>query len=115
MELVTIAEFDDSTKAHFARMQLEMEEIDAFLADLETISMDWLLGRAVGLIKLQVRDEDVERALDILSVRQKAAPDGDKGVRETISTRMIFWAILAAIAVILLIASTRFDSISGRS
>jgi len=36
-------------------LQLEGNGITVFLADAETVNMDWLLGNAIGNIKLQVR------------------------------------------------------------
>jgi hypothetical protein len=43
--------------------------IDAALADAETVSMDWLLSNAIGGIKVQVREEDAERAVAELGRR----------------------------------------------
>ena len=53
-EFVTIATFLTLPEAEAARLHLEMEGFPATLVDAEIVSMDWLLGNAVGNIKLQV-------------------------------------------------------------
>jgi hypothetical protein len=64
--LVTIATYRFPAEAEAARMFLEADGIQAFLADNETVAMDWLLGNAIGHVKLQVADGDASRAATIL-------------------------------------------------
>lgn len=113
MALVTVSEFDNPTMAQFAKLQLELGEIEAVLIDLETISMDWFLGGALGLIKLQAHEEDVEQALGILAkaaTKSSGEPSRSTGIG---STRMIFWGIVGAILVILVVAAIRFAFFSA--
>lgn len=64
--LVTVATFQYSFEAQFARGRLESEGIYCFLADENIVGIAWIYANAVGGIKLQVREEDAERALEIL-------------------------------------------------
>lgn len=63
----TIARFDSMPEAHIAMGRLEVEGIDAWLADEHLVQTDWLYSIAVGGIKLQVRAEDAQRAVEILN------------------------------------------------
>ncbi|HEY3787415.1 MAG TPA: DUF2007 domain-containing protein [Urbifossiella sp.] len=65
-KLVTIATFDQAAKARLAQNTLAEAGIRAIVADEGVVSMDWLLGGAVGWVKVQVMDEDSERAVDVL-------------------------------------------------
>ncbi len=65
-EPVTIAQYPFRTAAEAARLRLLSEGIPAFLSDAETVDMNWLLGNALGWIKLQVPSADAERAAAIL-------------------------------------------------
>jgi hypothetical protein len=65
-DLVTVATFEFLPLAEAARSHLVAEGIPAFLSDAETVYMAWSLGNALGYIKLQVPEEQAERARDIL-------------------------------------------------
>lgn len=65
-KLVTIARFDLAGQAHIAKNALEAVGIKSVLADEQTVSMDWLLSNAIGGIKVQVLEEDAERAVTTL-------------------------------------------------
>jgi hypothetical protein len=73
-KLVTIAAFDQVVQARMAADTLRAAGIDATVADAELVSMDWLLGPAVGGIKVQVRDEDADRA--VAELNQSFGEDG---------------------------------------
>jgi len=73
-ELVTVETYQFLPQAQFAKLQLEGNGIRVFLADAEVVNMDWLLGNAVGNIKLQVPGDQVERARNLLEeMRDKAS------------------------------------------
>ena len=59
-DLVTIATFSEPWMAHILRGALQAEDIPAFIAD-ENI----MLTAQLPVVRLQVRSEDVERALKI--------------------------------------------------
>lgn len=65
-ELMTVATFTTLPEAEAARLMLETEGIPAFLSDAEIVSMDWLLGNAVGNIKLRVPASFAEPAAALL-------------------------------------------------
>ena len=64
--LVTIATFDQPAKARLAQNALTEAGIKATVADETTVAMDWLLGAAVGWVKVQVLEEDSDRAVTVL-------------------------------------------------
>ena len=63
---VIVARFDTMPEAHIAMGRLEAEGIEAWLADEHLVQTDWLYSIAVGGIKLQVRPEQAQRAMQIL-------------------------------------------------
>jgi len=72
-QLVTVETYQFLPQAQAAKLQLEGNGITVFLADAETVNMDWLLGNAIGNIKLQVPAEHADRALTLLDeMREKA-------------------------------------------
>ena len=77
--LVTIATFDLPAKARLAQNILESAGIKAAVADETTVAMDWLLGAAIGWVKVQVMEEDAERAVAAL---EEALGGGDEPVDE---------------------------------
>lgn len=80
---VTVESYQFLPEAEAIRMHLEAEGIDAFLADAETVSTEWSLGNAVGYIKLQVPQFELDRARQLLGeLRQRRherdlAPESD--------------------------------------
>lgn len=66
-ELVTVAKYRDMPEALVARSVLEAESIECFLADENTVRMDWLWSNLIGGMRLQVDVEDAERAREVLS------------------------------------------------
>lgn len=77
-KLVTVRTFDTPIKANMALSFLETEGVEGFLEGEETVGMAWHLGNAFGGVKLQVREEDAERASILLdSDRLDEAEDLD--------------------------------------
>ena len=74
-KLVTVSTFDMPTEAHLAKGLLEANGLTAFLADELTVGVAWHLSNAVGGIKLQVAESDVERAAGILMAREVPSID----------------------------------------
>ncbi len=69
--LVTIATFSFPTRAYIAKSKLESEGIWSFVADVYTITANWLYSTALGGVKLQVRQEDAQRAVETLNDRSE--------------------------------------------
>lgn len=65
-DLVTVATFRFVHEAELAKLHLAEEGIQSFIMDAETVTMDWLLGNAIGNIKLMVAGNDFARAEAIL-------------------------------------------------
>lgn len=66
-QLKTIYYFRDLPLAELAKTKLKSEGIPCFLANKNHISMNWLVSFALGRVKLQVRNDDVAIAKEILS------------------------------------------------
>jgi len=64
--LVTLQHFRDIPEALLAKGKLESAGIDCILADGNLVRMDWLLSNAIGGIRLQVRQKDMEFARALL-------------------------------------------------
>jgi hypothetical protein len=69
-KLVTVATFPTPHEAQLAKMQLESADIAAVVCDEMTVGMVWHLGPALGGVRVQVAEEDAERAESILSGAQ---------------------------------------------
>src|SRR5207249_616655 len=69
-DLVTVATFRTAPEAELAKTALDAEGIEAFVADAETVTMDWLLGIAVGDVKVQVARSVAAQAREYLEGRR---------------------------------------------
>ncbi len=65
-DVVSIRQFRDLPEALLAKGALDSAEIESFLVDDNMIRMDWFYSNLVGGIKLCVKQEDAEAALDLL-------------------------------------------------
>jgi len=65
--LRTIATYSFPYEAQIARAKLDSEGIPAFVADEQTINMQWLYSNAMGGVRLQVPEVCVQQALELLS------------------------------------------------
>jgi|SRR5690606_41190345 len=66
MNLITIARFQYTSEALIIQGRLEAEGIETHLADSITINTDPLVSNAIGGVKLQVWENDLEKAQAIL-------------------------------------------------
>ncbi len=64
--LITVATVSQPLEAHVLKGKLEAEGIEAFLADENIVSMNFLYSNAVGGVKVQVDEQDAGAALKIL-------------------------------------------------
>lgn len=67
MELVTVATFSSAFNAHVYEGRLRAEGIEAYIKDEHTIQVNPFYSQALGGIKLQVKDTDIEEAKRILA------------------------------------------------
>jgi uncharacterized protein YbaR (Trm112 family) len=74
----TIAVFQYSAEALIIKGRIESEGIQVFTMDMHTIDTDPLVSNAIGGVKLRVKAEDEQKALQIVESIQKYAV-GDHG------------------------------------
>jgi len=65
--LVTVRRYRDTSEAIVARTVLESAGIFCFLRDENLVRLDWQISNFIGGLSLQVRPEDSEAALELLS------------------------------------------------
>lgn len=90
-QLITVATFSTPIEGTLAKHQLEAHGIQAYLRDEATANMAWHLTVAIGWIKLQVVESDVERAMAILaqenqSTEELLSEDDDEEIIERLSS-----------------------------
>ena len=66
MNFITLKTFDNSIDANMLRCQLELEGIQSYLKDENTITTNPLYNLALGGIKLQVIEQDYKQAKTFL-------------------------------------------------
>jgi len=64
--MVTIRTCYSLPEAQVIQSRLEGSGIEAFLPDELTVQNDWLLSNAIGGVRVQVLEEDAERAAEVL-------------------------------------------------
>lgn len=65
-DLVVVRQFRDLPEALLAKGSLESAGIECFFADDNMVRMDWFISNLVGGIKLCVRPEDADAAVELL-------------------------------------------------
>jgi hypothetical protein len=73
--LVTVATYRDLSEGIVARAALESADIPCLLKDENMIRMDWGYSNFLGGLRLQVPEQDVARATEILSTPRPASID----------------------------------------
>jgi len=63
----TIATFSLPEEAHLLRTRLESVGIPAFVQDEHFVQLDWLYSNAIGGVRVQVADEDLEATREFLA------------------------------------------------
>jgi len=64
---ITLLSFSQPIEANVAKGRLESEGVEVVLLDEHTVNINWLYSNAIGGVKLQVRESEVEKAQEILS------------------------------------------------
>ena len=65
-DLVVVKQFRDLPEALLAKGSLESAGIECFFADDNMVRMDWFISNLVGGVKLCVRPEDADAAVELL-------------------------------------------------
>ncbi len=71
----TVARYSMLSEAHIALTRLHSAGVDAVIRDEFTITCDWFMSNAIGGVKIEVVEEDVAAAAEILRM-----PAPDEGV-----------------------------------
>ena len=75
--MITIARFSKAEDAHLFRLRLEAGGMPAYILDENTVQMDWLYSNAIGGIRVQISEEDIDDARELL--RDMEIPKEDPG------------------------------------
>lgn len=119
MRMITIAKFPSVDDALLARMKLEGSGVEAFVPDELTASTNWFYTNAIGGIRLQVREEDRERALEVLELNP--SEEGilkcpNCGSQKVSHRRMsAFSALSFALGVFIPFGTTKIDCLECRT
>jgi hypothetical protein len=70
IKMITIRTFINPIEANIIKGRLESAGIPVLLLDENTVNTYWLYANAIGGMRLQVKEEDVENALSILKEDQ---------------------------------------------
>ena len=81
--LTTIATYSFPYQAQIARAKLDSEGIPAFIADEQTINMQWLYSNAMGGVRLQVPEAYAQQAIELLNEDFSEALMQQQGVDAT--------------------------------
>jgi len=76
--VVNVKTFDTIIDANISMGRLKAEGVECWLADEHIIQTDMLYIPAIGGIKLQVNEEDAEKALAILATDYSDLPLSDE-------------------------------------
>ena len=66
MNLIRLKYYESAIEANRDKQILAENGIESFIANEQTIQSDWLLSQAIGGLQLQVFEENVEKAKEIL-------------------------------------------------
>lgn len=75
--MVTIRSFGDVMQAWLAKSNLESAGIECFLVDDNMVRLHWGIVNVLGGVKLQVKREDADVALELLEQPVPEQPDED--------------------------------------
>lgn len=75
--MVTIRSFGDVMQAWLAKSNLKSSSIECRLVDDEMVRLHWGIVNVLGGVKLQVKPEDAEVALELLEQPVPELPDED--------------------------------------
>ena len=78
--LVTVSSYDDVLEAHLAGICLEDAGIPSYVTDANVVSTYWLYTLAVGGTKIQVEEQDLPKALQVLTDVKSRGLDGKEAI-----------------------------------
>ncbi len=63
--MITVARMSKPEEAHLLRTRLEAGGVSAYVQDENTVQMDWFYSNAIGGVRVQIDERDLERAREI--------------------------------------------------
>ena len=66
--MITVATFSKPEEAHLLRLRLGAGGIDAYVQDENTVQMNWLYSNAIGGVRVQIDETDLEAAREIVAL-----------------------------------------------
>ena len=73
--MITVGTFSKPEEAHLLRARLEAGGVRAFVQDENIVQMNWLYSNAIGGVRVQISEEDIQEAQAILKQAQFDLPD----------------------------------------
>jgi len=64
--MITVATFSKPEEAHMLRLRLEAGGVPAYIQDENMVQTDWLYSNAIGGVRVQIDEDDADRAKEIL-------------------------------------------------
>ncbi len=71
--MITVASFSKPEEAYLLKMRLGAGGVEAFVQDEYLVQMDWLYSNAIGGVRVQIHEDDVEAAREILGMEAAAS------------------------------------------
>jgi rubredoxin len=65
--MITLAQFSKPEEAHLLRLRLEAGGVPAFVQDENLVQLNWLYSNAIGGVRVQVFEADLDAAKEILA------------------------------------------------
>ena len=69
--LVTLITFSTASQAQMTKLALEDADFHVSMEDDNIVTADWMLGNAVGQVKIKVPESQAEAALELLREHPK--------------------------------------------
>ncbi len=99
-QLITVARFSTTEEAHLFRLQLAAGGVESFILDEYMVQMDWLISNAIGGVRVQISEKDLEHCKQIVQ-EAPFEPDAnicaycpfcgsEKTKKETLTRRLSF-------------------------
>ncbi|MFK5923924.1 MAG: DUF2007 domain-containing protein [Verrucomicrobiota bacterium] len=64
--MITVARFSTTEEAHLFRLRLAAGGVEAFILDEYMVQMDWLISNAIGGVRVQIAEDDLELCQQIV-------------------------------------------------
>jgi hypothetical protein len=67
-QLVIVGRYSTACEANLVKAELEAFDVDAVLADDNTVNTNWLWSNAIGGVKVRVPESEIDEALRIMEL-----------------------------------------------